>query len=83
MMFRQGRRGAIAVARAIVLALFAPPAMLAAQAGTGTVRGTVTDAANGRGLAEAQVTVSGTRVGTTSGTTGEYVLVGQPYCRSV
>ena len=77
-MFRQGRRGAIAVARAIVLALFAPPAMLAAQAGTGTVRGTVTDAANGRGLAEAQVTVSGTRVGTTSGTTGEYVLVGVP-----
>ena len=74
MMFRQVRRGAIALA----LALFAPPAMLAAQAGTGTVRGTVTDAANGRGLAEAQVTVSGTRVGTTSGTTGEYVLVGVP-----
>ncbi|WP_309669195.1 TonB-dependent receptor [Gemmatimonas sp.] len=78
MIFRQVRRSAIALA----LALFAPPAILAAQAGaaagTGTVRGKVTDAANGRGLAEAQVTVTGTRVGVTSSTTGEYVLVGVP-----
>lgn len=70
-------------AMVLALALFAPPAILAAQAGvatagTGTVRGKVTDAANGRGLAEAQVTVTGTRVGATSGTNGEYVIVGVP-----
>jgi TonB-dependent SusC/RagA subfamily outer membrane receptor len=74
MMFRQGWRSM----RVLALALFAPPALLAAQSGSGTVRGTVTDAANGRGLAEAQVTVSGTRVGVTSGSNGEYVLVGVP-----
>ena len=73
-MFRQGWRSM----RVLALALFVPPALLAAQSGTGTVRGTVTDAANGRGLAEAQVTVSGTRVGVTSGSNGEYVLVGVP-----
>ena len=74
MLFQQVRRSAAALA----MALFAPPAILAAQAGTGTVRGKVTDAANGRGLAEAQVTVTGTRVGATSGTNGEYVIVGVP-----
>ncbi len=51
----------------------ASPASLQAQA-TGTVRGRVTDGASGRGLADVQVTVAGTRVGTATGATGEYTL---------
>ena len=46
--------------------LLAAPAALLAQAATGTVRGRVTDAASGRGLADAQVQVAGTRAGALS-----------------
>ena len=45
---------------------------------TGTIRGRVTDAAAGRGLADAQIIVDGTRIGAVSGANGEYTLTGVP-----
>ncbi len=63
--------------QALAFALLSP-LLLAAQTATGTVRGRVTDAANGRGLAEAQISVAGTRVGTIAGANGDYVLVEVP-----
>ncbi len=71
---KQVRRGALAT----ILALLASPALLVAQTGTGTVRGKVTDAANGRGLAEVQLIIAGTRVGALSGPTGEFTIVAVP-----
>ena len=65
------RCGAIALALALAIS------PLVAQT-TGTVRGRVTDAADGRALSDAQVTVTGTRVGTTSGANGEYTLTAVP-----
>ena len=59
-------------------ALVAVPGVLAAQTATGTVRGKVTDAATGSGLADAQVLVVGTRVGAVTTGSGEYVLNGVP-----
>ena len=67
------RRGALTIA----LALFAVP-QLPAQTTTGTIRGRVTDADNGRGLPDAQVTVTGTRIGAVTGANGEYVLASVP-----
>ena len=58
--------------------LCAAPRVLTAQAATGTVRGKVTEASSGRGLADAQIQVVGTRVGTTSQASGEYVLTAVP-----
>jgi TonB-dependent SusC/RagA subfamily outer membrane receptor len=60
------------------MTLLAAPMVLRAQAATGTVRGRVTEASSGRGLAEAQIQVVGTRVGTISQASGEYTLVGVP-----
>jgi TonB-dependent SusC/RagA subfamily outer membrane receptor len=60
----------------ITLALIAPAQLLAQF--TGTVRGRVTDASNGRGLPEAQVTVSGTRIGAVAGANGEFTLTNVP-----
>jgi len=60
------------------LLLLSPPVLLSAQAATGTVRGKVTDGANGRALAEAQVSVAGTRLGAISGANGDYVLLEVP-----
>ncbi|MBU6367678.1 MAG: TonB-dependent receptor, partial [Gemmatimonadetes bacterium] len=54
------------------------PGLARAQAGTGTIRGTVTDAATGRGLADAQVSVTGTRLGATTAASGSYVLSAVP-----
>ncbi|MDZ7631117.1 MAG: TonB-dependent receptor plug domain-containing protein [Gemmatimonadaceae bacterium] len=51
---------------------------LVAQAATGTIRGKVTEASSGRGLADAQIQVVGTRVGTLSQASGEYVLTAVP-----
>ena len=73
MNFLHVRRGAVALALAIIA-----PALLLAQGASGTVRGKVTDAANGRGLAEAQLIVAGTRVGAISGGNGEYLITGVP-----
>ncbi len=58
--------------------LLAAPMAVSAQAATGTVRGKVTEASSGRGLADAQIQVVGTRVGTLSQATGEYVLTAVP-----
>ena len=54
--------------------LLVPLAMAAAQGPTGTVRGRVTDAAGGRGLADVQVTVAGTRLGAATTASGEYTI---------
>ena len=58
--------------------LLAAPLALNAQAATGTIRGKVTEASSGRSLADAQIQVVGTRVGSLSQASGEYVLVGVP-----
>ena len=67
------RRASCALALAV-----ATPALLAAQAATGTIRGKVTEASSGRGLSDAQIQVTGTRVGALSQPSGEYVLTGVP-----
>jgi TonB-dependent starch-binding outer membrane protein SusC len=50
------------------------PATASAQTSTGTVRGRVTDANSGRGIADASVQVIGTRVGAFTNANGEYTL---------
>ena len=60
------------------LTLLVAPLWLHAQAATGTVRGKVTEASTGRGLADAQIQVVGTRVGSISQATGDYTLVNVP-----
>jgi TonB-dependent SusC/RagA subfamily outer membrane receptor len=65
------RRGAMVLALAIPQTLFA-------QQATGTVRGRVTDGGSGRGLAEAQVTIAGTRVGAMTNANGDFTLVAVP-----
>ena len=70
---------ASSVRRALcAMALLAAPLGLHAQAATGTVRGKVTEASSGRGLADAQIQVVGTRVGAISQATGDYTLVNVP-----
>ncbi len=71
-------RAAIAISSALAFTFSLPLTSLVAQTATGTVRGKVTDAANGRGLSEVQILVNGTRVGTISGANGEYTLVSVP-----
>jgi TonB-dependent SusC/RagA subfamily outer membrane receptor len=68
------RRGAVA----LLLALTSLPALLVAQIPTGTVRGRVTDAASGSGLAGVQITVEDTRLGAVSGDAGDFTIVGVP-----
>ena len=67
------RRGALALA----LALTTVPQLLS-QASNGTIRGRVTDAADGRALPDAQVIVTGTRLGVVSNANGEYTLANVP-----
>jgi TonB-dependent SusC/RagA subfamily outer membrane receptor len=64
--------------RRAALVLAVPFSSLLAQATTGSVRGRVTDAASGRGLPEAQVIVTGTRIGAATNETGEFTLAGVP-----
>src|SRR5688500_13532186 len=52
------------------------PAVLTAQ--TGTVRGRVTQATGGQPVPNVQTMVPGTSLGTLTGDTGEYTLVGVP-----
>ena len=73
---RNARR--LAVASALALATLSLAVRLAAQTTTGTVRGRVTDAANGRGLSEVQILVTGTRIGTISGANGDYTVLAVP-----
>ena len=75
MTFSFARRGTPWCARVLsLLALMAPLGSLAAQGASGTIRGRVTDAANGRGVGEVQVTVAGTRLGAMTNAEGEYTL---------
>ena len=63
---------------ALALTLGIVPALLSAQATTGTVRGRVTDAASARGLPDAQVSVDGTRLGAVTGANGEFTITQVP-----
>jgi TonB-dependent SusC/RagA subfamily outer membrane receptor len=63
------------IRRIVALAgLAALPVVASAQNTTGTVRGRVTDAGTGRAIADAQVLVTGTRVGTMTNATGDFTL---------
>ena len=52
-------------------------APLVAQA-TGTIRGRITESGSGRAIADAQVSVSGTRIAAATGENGEYTLTQVP-----
>ena len=62
------------------LPLVGLPAVLSAQAvaATGTVRGRITDAGSGRGLADVQLLVTGTRIGAITNPNGEFTIAGAP-----
>ena len=62
---------------ALAIGLVALPRTVAAQ-GSGTVRGAVTDSSSGQPIAGAQVTVTGTTLGTITGEDGRYVLRNVP-----
>ena len=68
------RRGALLFA----LALIASPSLLSAQATTATIRGRIIDAGSTRALAEAQVTIAGTRIGAVTNASGEFTLTAVP-----
>ncbi len=60
------------------LLLAAAPHMMFAQATTGTVRGRVTDAGTGQGIANASVIIDGTRIGASSADNGAFTLSAVP-----
>jgi TonB-dependent SusC/RagA subfamily outer membrane receptor len=62
----------------LALALIALPSLAVAQATTGSVRGRVVDAAGGRGLPDAQVSIEGTRLGAISGANGDFTIPAVP-----
>lgn len=53
------------------------PAMVSAQ-NSGSIRGRVTDAGTGRPIAEASVTLTGTRLGAVTNTAGDYSMTAVP-----
>jgi TonB-linked SusC/RagA family outer membrane protein len=61
----------------LAIALAAIPRVAAAQ-GSGTIRGTVTDSASGQPIVGAQITVTGTSLGTVTENDGAYLLRGVP-----
>src|SRR5688572_17519281 len=63
----------------IALAAFAlvPGRVLQAQ-GIGRITGTVTDSASGRPVSDVQITVGGTRLGTTTDNQGRFNIVNVP-----
>ena len=61
---------------ALAGAALAAPGGLSAQAGTGSVRGRVTDAASGATLGGVQVVLEDTRLGAITRNNGEYVIAG-------
>ena len=63
---------------AIVLALTLSPQLTAQTPSTGTLRGRVTDAVGGQGIANVQVTVAETRIGAVTGDNGQFILTGVP-----
>jgi TonB-dependent starch-binding outer membrane protein SusC len=70
-----GSAGRAVVMAGLLLAVVVP---VTAQEQTGSVTGRVVDAANGRGIAGAQVSVVGTKRGTVSGEDGRYLVVSVP-----
>ncbi|MDX2184014.1 MAG: TonB-dependent receptor [Gemmatimonadaceae bacterium] len=72
MFLRWLRRGIVPVA------LLCLPTWTSAQTATGTIRGRIADASTGSGLADAQVLIAGTRIGTSTNGSGDYVLNGAP-----
>jgi TonB-linked SusC/RagA family outer membrane protein len=70
-------RWSFAVLAALFVALVAPAGIARAQA-TGTIRGTVTDSTNRRGVPGVQVTISGTTRGAVSNDNGVYTLTAVP-----
>ncbi|MEP6492102.1 MAG: TonB-dependent receptor plug domain-containing protein [bacterium] len=69
----------VAVRRGILgLLLAITPRLANAQAATGTIRGRVIEAGSARAVAEAQVTVTGTRVGMSTGASGDFTLISVP-----
>ncbi|MBL0939306.1 MAG: TonB-dependent receptor [Gemmatimonadaceae bacterium] len=73
---RWHRVAAIGFALATMAAI-AAPAPLHAQS-TGTIRGTVTDSSNSRGIAGVQITIPGTSRGTVTNDAGAYSLTAVP-----
>ena len=69
---------ASAAALALTLAALALTSPLAAQGGTGTVRGRITSATSGAPVSAAQVFIVGTKAGTMSGADGNYTITGVP-----
>lgn len=61
-----------------ILGSLALPATAMSQATTGSIRGTVTDSDGNGPVASAQVVVVGTRLGTQTRPSGEYVIAGVP-----
>ena len=57
----------------LAIAIATIPRVAAAQ-GSGTIRGTVTDSASGQPIVGAQITVTGTSLGTITANDGAYVL---------
>lgn len=71
------RRSPLAVLAAMLVALMAPAGIAHAQA-TGTIRGTVTDSTNRRGVPGVQVSIAGTTRGTVTNDNGVYTLTAVP-----
>ncbi|HUQ48385.1 MAG TPA: SusC/RagA family TonB-linked outer membrane protein [Gemmatimonadaceae bacterium] len=61
----------------LAFALLAPPSLVLAQ-GAGTIRGRITDATNGTPLVGVQVRIENSKIGTLSGTDGNYTITGAP-----
>ena len=68
------RRNAAASALGLAFALNTA----SGQATTGTVRGHITEGSGGRGIPEAQVSITGTRIGALSNQNGDFTLIGVP-----
>ena len=81
MTFRMSRRAysnAHAIGLLVLGALLSPLTVLTAQPATGTVRGRVTEAGSGRGIADAQVLIVDTRLGASTGADGRFTIVAVP-----
>jgi TonB-linked SusC/RagA family outer membrane protein len=66
------------VSLAAMLVVLAAPVSIASAQATGTIRGTVTDSTNSRGVPGVQVTVIGTTRGTITNDDGAYTLAAIP-----
>ena len=71
------RRSSFAMVAGLFVALSAPTGIALAQA-SGTIRGTVTDSTNGRGVPGVQITIFGTTRGAVTNDRGVYTLTAVP-----